>query len=153
MKNFTLRVASIVTAIIIMAGLLFTAKSCGWLDKPAEKEVIIEQAIDLTPTVQDRVQEYKDLVYENEMEKLYLEIPENIIQDIIVKVGTAKTRVQYAEEYNKNFTHWSALSISKTIGDIKIDPKLKQKLGDIEISTTAFKIDSVITTTPKDSIK
>lgn len=147
-KNVITYALGIIVAVAAMVAFLFYYGNRS--ETKVDESVIV---IDSVPaiTVNDRIMDHAIEVYEARMHQVWLEIPENVLPDLIEKVGATASTIEYAEEYEKQFEYWSQLSISRSIGDIAIDLNLKKRLNldSIQVSTKrAPAEDSTISLTP-----
>ena len=75
------------------------------IDEPVESESI--ELTELVPTVYDVLKEREDWKYQNYIDSVYLQMPEQIITHMLVMKGTKITPQEIVEDYleNKQFYH------------------------------------------------
>lgn len=94
--------------VIIAAALLL---GCNNLKKPITEEVnyvdTVEQCDEYVPTVSDILQERADIKYALWVDSVYLNMPEQILTQMLVNKGTTLSIEEIVEDYwaNKEFYH------------------------------------------------
>lgn len=91
--------------ILIMCAVLLG--SCEHMKPKAEKVVEIDTVYNYVPTVQDVLQEREDWKYQNFIDSVYLQMPEQILTQMLVTKGTTISQQEIVEDYikNKQFYH------------------------------------------------
>lgn len=91
--------------ILIMCAVLLG--SCEHMNRPKTEVVEIDTVYNYVPTVQDVLQEREDWKYQNFIDSVYLNMPEQIITQMLVTKGTTISQQEIVEDYlaNKQFYH------------------------------------------------
>lgn len=90
-------------AVLLDSCTLFNKKT---IDEPPVTDSI-EQIIPYVPTVYDVLQEREDWKYQNFIDSVYLQMPEQILTHMLVTKGTTISPQEVVEDYlaNKQFYH------------------------------------------------
>lgn len=81
--------------------------SCEHMKPKTEKVVEIDTVYNYVPTVHDVLQERADWKYQNFIDSVYLQMPEQILTQMLVTKGTTVSPQEIVEDYlaNKQFYH------------------------------------------------
>ena len=81
--------------------------SCQHMKPRTETVVETDTVYNYVPTVQDVLQEREDWKYQNFIDSVYLNMPEQIITQMLVTKGTTISQQEIVEDYlaNKQFYH------------------------------------------------
>lgn len=81
--------------------------SCEHMNRPKTEVVEIDTVYNYVPTVQDVLQARQDWKYQNFIDSVYLNMPEQIITQMLVTKGTTISEQEIVEDYlaNKQFYH------------------------------------------------
>lgn len=103
MRTFIYFVILTLCAVLLNSCTLFNKKT---IDEPPVTDSI-EQVIPYVPTVYDVLKERKDWKYQNFIDSVYLQMPEQILTHMLVTKGTTISPQEVVEDYlaNKQFYH------------------------------------------------
>ena len=103
MRTFIYFVILTLCAVLLNSCTLFNKKT---IDEPPVTDSI-EQIIPYVPTVYDVLKERKDWKYQNFIDSVYLQMPEQILTHMLVTKGTTISPQEVVEDYlaNKQFYH------------------------------------------------
>jgi hypothetical protein len=103
MRTFIYFVILTLCAVLLNSCTLFNKKT---IDEPPVTDSI-EQVIPYVPTVYDVLEERKDWKYQNFIDSVYLQMPEQILTHMLVTKGTTISPQEIVEDYlaNKQFYH------------------------------------------------
>ena len=103
MRTFIYFVILTLCAVLLDSCTLFNKKT---IDEPPVTDSI-EQVIPYVPTVYDVLEERKDWKYQNFIDAVYLQMPEQILTHMLVTKGTTISPQEVVEDYlaNKQFYH------------------------------------------------
>lgn len=103
MRTFIYFVILTLCAVLLNSCTLFNKKT---IDEPPITDSI-EQVIPYVPTVYDVLEERKDWKYQNFIDSVYLQMPEQILTHMLVTKGTTISPQEVVEDYlaNKQFYH------------------------------------------------
>ena len=103
MRTFIYFVILTLCAVLLNSCTLFNKKT---IDEPSITDSI-EQVIPYVPTVYDVLEERKDWKYQNFIDSVYLQMPEQILTHMLVTKGTTISPQEVVEDYlaNKQFYH------------------------------------------------
>lgn len=81
--------------------------SCEHMNRPKTEVVEIDTVYNYVPTVQEILQEREDWKYQNFIDSVYLNMPKQIITQMLVTKGTMISQQEIVEDYlaNKQFYH------------------------------------------------
>ena len=81
--------------------------SCEHMKPKAEKVVEIDTVYNYVPTVHDVLEARNDWKYQNYLDSVYLNMPEQILTQMLVTKGTTISEQEIVEDYlaNKQFYH------------------------------------------------
>ena len=81
--------------------------SCEHMKPKAEKVVEIDTVYNYVPTVHDVLEARNDWKYQNYLDSVYLNMPEQILTQMLVTKGTTVSEQEIVEDYikNKQFYH------------------------------------------------
>lgn len=103
MRTFIYFVILTLCAVLLNSCTLFNKKT---IDEPPVTDSI-EQIIPYVPTVHDVLEEREDWKYQNFIDSVYLQMPEQILTHMLVTKGTTISPQEVVEDYlaNKQFYH------------------------------------------------
>ena len=103
MRTFIYFVILTLCAVLLNSCTLFNKKT---INEPPITDSI-EQVIPYVPTVYDVLEERKDWKYQNFIDSVYLQMPEQILTQMLVTKGTTISPQEIVEDYlaNKQFYH------------------------------------------------
>ena len=103
MRTFIYFVILTLCAVLLDSCTFFNKKT---IDEPPVTDSI-EQVIPYVPTVYDVLEERKDWKYQNFIDSVYLQMPEQILTHMLVTKGTTISPQEVVEDYlaNKQFYH------------------------------------------------
>ena len=103
MRTFIYFVILTLCAVLLNSCTLFNKKT---IDEPPVTDSI-EQVIPYVPTVYDVLEERKDWKYQNFIDSVYLQMPEQILTHMLVTKGTTISPQEVVKDYlaNKQFYH------------------------------------------------
>lgn len=103
MRTFIYFVILTLCAVLLNSCTLFNKKT---IDEPPVTDSI-EQIIPYVPTVHDVLEEREDWKYQNFIDSVYLQMPEQILTHMLVTKGTTISSQEIVEDYlaNKQFYH------------------------------------------------
>lgn len=103
MRTFIYFVILTLCAVLLNSCTLFNKKT---IDEPPVTDSI-EQIIPYVPTVRDVLEEREDWKYQNFIDSVYLQMPEQILTHMLVTKGTTISTQEVVEDYlaNKQFYH------------------------------------------------
>lgn len=103
MRTFIYFVMLTMCAVLLDSCTLFNKKT---IDEPPVMDSI-EQVVNYVPTVHDVLEEREDWKYQNFIDSVYLQMPEQILTHMLVTKGTTISPQEIVEDYlsNKQFYH------------------------------------------------
>ena len=103
MRTFIYFVILTMCAVLLDSCTLFNKKT---IDEPPVMDSI-EQVVNYVPTVHDVLEEREDWKYQNFIDSVYLQMPEQILTQMLVTKGTTISPQEIVEDYlaNKQFYH------------------------------------------------
>ena len=103
MRTFIYFVILTMCAVLLDSCTLFNKKT---IDEPPVMDSI-EQVVNYVPTVHDVLEEREDWKYQNFIDSVYLQMPEQILTHMLVTKGTTISPQEIVEDYlaNKQFYH------------------------------------------------
>lgn len=103
MRTFIYFVILTLCAVLLNSCTLFNKKT---IDEPPVTDSI-EQVTNYVPTVYDVLKEREDWKYQNFIDSVYLQMPEQILTHMLVTKGTTISPQEVVEDYlaNKQFYH------------------------------------------------
>lgn len=103
MRTFIYFVILTLCAVLLNSCTLFNKKT---IDEPPVTDSI-EQIIPYVPTVHDVLEEREEWKYQNFIDSVYLQMPEQILTHMLVTKGTTISPQEVVEDYlaNKQFYH------------------------------------------------
>lgn len=103
MRTFIYFVMLTLCAVLLDSCTLFNKKT---INEPPVMDSI-EQVINYVPTVHDVLEEREDWKYQNFIDSVYLQMPEQILTHMLVTKGTTISPQEIVEDYlsNKQFYH------------------------------------------------
>lgn len=103
MRTFIYFVILTLCAVLLDSCTLFNKKT---IDEPPVMDSI-EQVVNYVPTVHDVLEEREDWKYQNFIDSVYLQMPEQILTQMLVTKGTTISPQEIVEDYlaNKQFYH------------------------------------------------
>ena len=103
MRTFIYFVILTLCAVLLDSCTLFNKKT---IDEPPVMDSI-EQVVNYVPTVHDVLEEREDWKYQNFIDSVYLQMPEQILTHMLVTKGTTISPQEIVEDYlaNKQFYH------------------------------------------------
>lgn len=103
MKTFIYFVVLVLSAVLLDSCTLFNKKT---IDEPPVTDSI-EQVTNYVPTVYDILEEREEWKYQNFIDSVYLQMPEQILTQMLVTKGTTISPQEIVEDYlaNKQFYH------------------------------------------------
>ncbi len=103
MRTFIYFVILTMCAVLLDSCTLFNKKT---IDEPPVTDSI-EQVTNYVPTVYDILEEREDWKYQNFIDSVYLQMPEQILTQMLVTKGTTVSPQEIVEDYlaNKQFYH------------------------------------------------
>lgn len=103
MRTFIYFVILTLCAVLLDSCTLFNKKT---IDEPPVMDSI-EQVTNYVPTVYDILEEREDWKYQNFIDSVYLQMPEQILTQMLVTKGTTISPQEIVEDYlaNKQFYH------------------------------------------------
>ena len=103
MRTFIYFVILTMCAVLLDSCTLFNKKT---IDEPPVMDSI-EQVVNYVPTVHNVLEEREDWKYQNFIDSVYLQIPEQILTHMLVTKGTTISPQEIVEDYlsNKQFYH------------------------------------------------
>lgn len=103
MRTFIYFVILTLCAVLLDSCTLFNKKT---IDEPPVMDSI-EQVTNYVPTVHDVLEEREDWKYQNFIDSVYLQMPEQILTQMLVTKGTTISPQEIVEDYlaNKQFYH------------------------------------------------
>lgn len=108
MRTFIYFVILTLCAVLLDSCTLFNKKT---IDEPPVIDSI-EQVVNYVPTVHDVLEEREDWKYQNFIDSVYLQMPEQILTHMLVTKGTTISPQEIVEDYlsNKQFYHDTILT-------------------------------------------
>ena len=108
MRTFIYFVILTMCAVLLDSCTLFNKKT---IDEPPVMDSI-EQVVNYVPTVHDVLEEREDWKYQNFIDSVYLQMPEQILTHMLVTKGTTISPQEIVEDYlsNKQFYHDTILT-------------------------------------------
>lgn len=108
MRTFIYFVILTLCAVLLDSCTLFNKKT---IDEPPVTDSI-EQVTNYVPTVHDVLEEREDWKYQNFIDSVYLQMPEQILTQMLVTKGTTISPQEIVEDYlaNKQFYHDTILT-------------------------------------------
>ena len=103
MRTFIYFVILTMCAVLLDSCTLFNKKT---IDEPPVMDSI-EQVVNYVPTVHDVLEERENWKYQNFIDSVYLQMPEQILTQMLVTKGTTISPQEIVEDYlaNKQFYH------------------------------------------------
>lgn len=103
MRTFIYFVVLVLSAVLLDSCTLFNKKT---IDEPPITDSI-EQVTNYVPTVYDVLEEREEWKYQNFIDSVYLQMPEQILTQMLVTKGTTISPQEIVEDYlaNKQFYH------------------------------------------------
>lgn len=103
MRTFIYFVILTLCAVLLDSCTLFNKKT---IDEPPVMDSI-EQVVNYVPTVHDVLEEREEWKYQNFIDSVYLQMPEQILTHMLVTKGTTISPQEIVEDYlsNKQFYH------------------------------------------------
>lgn len=103
MRTFIYFVVLVLSAVLLDSCTLFNKKT---IDEPPVTDSI-EQVTNYVPTVYDVLEEREEWKYQNFIDSVYLQMPEQILTQMLVTKGTTVSPQEIVEDYlaNKQFYH------------------------------------------------
>lgn len=103
MRTFIYFVVLVLSAVLLDSCTLFNKKT---IDEPPVTDSI-EQVTNYVPTVYDILEEREEWKYQNFIDSVYLQMPEQILTQMLVTKGTTISPQEIVEDYlaNKQFYH------------------------------------------------
>ena len=103
MRTFIYFVILTMCAVLLDSCTLFNKKT---IDEPPVMDSI-EQVVNYVPTVHDVLEERENWKYQNFIDSVYLQMPEQILTHMLVTKGTTISPQEVVEDYlaNKQFYH------------------------------------------------
>lgn len=103
MRTFIYFVILTLCAVLLDSCTLFNKKT---IDEPPVMDSI-EQVVNYVPTVHDVLEEREDWKYQNFIDSVYLQMPEQILTQMLVTKGTTISPQEIVKDYlaNKQFYH------------------------------------------------
>ena len=103
MRTFIYFVILTLCAVLLNSCTLFNKKT---IDEPPVTDSI-EQTVNYVPTVYDVLEEREEWKYQNFIDSVYLQMPEQILTHMLVTKGTTISPQEVVEDYlaNKQFYH------------------------------------------------
>ena len=103
MRTFIYFVILTMCAVLLDSCTLFNKKT---INEPPVMDSI-EQVVNYVPTVHDVLEEREDWKYQNFIDSVYLQMPEQILTHMLVTKGTTISPQEIVEDYlsNKQFYH------------------------------------------------
>lgn len=103
MRTFIYFVMLTLCAVLLDSCTLFNKKT---INEPPVMDSI-EQVVNYVPTVHDVLEEREDWKYQNFIDSVYLQMPEQILTHMLVTKGTTISPQEIVEDYlsNKQFYH------------------------------------------------
>lgn len=103
MRTFIYFVMLTMCAVLLDSCTLFNKKT---INEPPVMDSI-EQVVNYVPTVHDVLEEREDWKYQNFIDSVYLQMPEQILTHMLVTKGTTISPQEVVEDYlaNKQFYH------------------------------------------------
>ena len=103
MRTFIYFVVLVLSAVLLDSCTLFNKKT---IDEPPVTDSI-EQVTNYVPTVYDILEEREEWKYQNFIDSVYLQMPEQILTHMLVTKGTTISPQEVVEDYlaNKQFYH------------------------------------------------
>lgn len=108
MRTFIYFVILTLCAVLLDSCTLFNKKT---IDEPPVMDSI-EQVVNYVPTVHDVLEEREEWKYQNFIDSVYLQMPEQILTQMLVTKGTTISPQEIVEDYlaNKQFYHDTILT-------------------------------------------
>lgn len=143
----------IATIIIIGVGLQYGYKQ--YHDIQAEKLSVEQETVSvITPTIEQRLNDWNCEKQNTELYNLCLQLPEMVIRTIFTRIGTTATYEEVAEEYLRNTGYYISAQIKEKMPAIT-GPDAAN-VQDVTISTSVVRPEEPkvqVPVTIKDSIK
>lgn len=125
---------TVVILLLLMLGLMGFAAHIVYNDSKVKKEAEEKALLENQPmTVEEALSEFHDIVLYERAYKIFCELPEVVVKQIYLKIGTEATVPMIVDEYLQNREEYISLSLAAAVKELEINGPDADKVKNITI--------------------